>query len=55
MKSLVSSVDQALTATKLFSDVGGGWLARHEVNAGMNVLLREAELEPAYVKGLSRR
>ena len=52
MKSLVSSLDQAMTATQPFSDVGGGWLARHEFSAALNVLLREAELEPAYVKGL---
>lgn len=52
MKSLVSSLDQALTATKSFSDVGGGSLARHEFNAAVNALLREAKLEPAYVKGL---
>jgi hypothetical protein len=50
IEALVAALEIALTATKAFQNVTGGWRARHEFSAAINDLLREAELEPTYFK-----
>jgi hypothetical protein len=50
--TLVAALETALTSTMAFRNVRGSWIARHEFNAAVNDLLREADLQPTYLKDM---